>query len=128
MPIQKYVGARNVDTVKDVNFLGPSDEYVTVGSDDGDGSVVNVIEGHPHLPLVAVSGIDTTVKLFAPTDKESIFSRMGDAETIIERNQRSRSIRSIRSVDMAALMQLYEAGQVRVSVDGDSDVIPCRSQ
>ncbi|KAK0242821.1 hypothetical protein EDD85DRAFT_304836 [Armillaria nabsnona] len=128
MPIQKYVGAQNVDTVKDVNFLGPSDEYVTVGSDDGDGSVVNVIEGHPHLPLVAVSGIDTTVKLFAPTDEKSEFSRMDNAEAIIERNKRSRSIRSIRSVDMAALMQLYEAGQVRVSVDGDSDVIPCRSQ
>lgn len=113
---------------------------------EGDGSVVNVIEGHPHLPLVAVSGIDTTVKvsparffscifgpindaqLFAPTDEKSEFSRMDNAEAIIERNQRSRSIRSIRSVDMAALMQLYEAGQVRVSVDGDSDVIPCRSQ
>ncbi|SJL07535.1 uncharacterized protein ARMOST_10885 [Armillaria ostoyae] len=121
MPIQKYVGAQNVDTVKDVNLLGPSDEYVTVGSDDGnffvwnkesgslqgiyegDGSVVNVIEGHPHLPLVAVSGIDTTVKLFAPTDEKSEFSRMDNAEAIIERNQRSRSIRSIRSVDMAAL-------------------------
>lgn len=64
-----------------VNFLGPYDEYVTSGSDDGnwfiwnkstgelvdvfegDDSVVNVIEGHPHLPLVAVSGIDTTVKV-----------------------------------------------------------------
>lgn len=30
---------------------------------EGDGTVVNVIEGHPHLPLVAVSGIDTTVKV-----------------------------------------------------------------
>lgn len=64
-----------------VNFLGPSDEFVTSGSDDGnffiwrkntgaihgiyegDGSVVNMVEGHPHLPLVAVSGIDTTVKV-----------------------------------------------------------------
>lgn len=63
-----------------MNFLGPNDEYVVSGSDDGnffiwdkatgllcgllegDSSVVNVIEGHPHLPLVAVSGIDTTVK------------------------------------------------------------------
>lgn len=67
-----------------VNFLGPQDEYVVSGSDDGnffvwqkdtgrlfdilegDGSVVNVIEGHPHLPLVAVSGIDTTVKASSP--------------------------------------------------------------
>lgn len=64
-----------------VNFLGPCDEYITSGSDDGnffiwkkstgdlvdvlegDGSVVNVIEGHPTLPLVAVSGIDTTIKV-----------------------------------------------------------------
>ena len=30
---------------------------------EGDGSVVNVIEGHPYLPLVAVSGIDHTVKV-----------------------------------------------------------------
>jgi WD repeat-containing protein 42A len=64
-----------------VNLLGPNDEYVTSGSDDGnffiwdkttaalrgiyegDSSVVNMVEGHPHLPLVAVSGIDTTVKV-----------------------------------------------------------------
>ena len=30
---------------------------------EGDGSVVNVVEGHPYLPLIAVSGIDTTVKV-----------------------------------------------------------------
>lgn len=64
-----------------VNFLGPSDEFIASGSDDGnffvwrkttgtlhgiyegDSSVVNMIEGHPHLPLVAISGIDTTVKV-----------------------------------------------------------------
>lgn len=65
-----------------MNFLGPEDEFVTSGSDDGnffiwhkasgklhgiyegDGSVVNVVEGHPFLPLIAVSGIDSTVKVF----------------------------------------------------------------
>lgn len=67
-----------------VNFLGPKDEYVTSGSDDGhffiwkkenaelvgvwdgDGSVVNVIEDRPAVhsyPMVAVSGIDNTVKV-----------------------------------------------------------------
>ena len=64
-----------------MNFLGPNDESVASGSDDGnffiwdkhdgklqgiyegDSSVVNIIEGHPYLPLVAVSGIDTTVKV-----------------------------------------------------------------
>jgi len=96
-PRSRFAGHCNVETIKDggssaiqatftlifsiaVNFLGPYDEYVTSGSDDGnffiwdkssgelvdilegDGSVVNVIEGHPTLPLIAVSGIDTTVK------------------------------------------------------------------
>jgi WD40 repeat protein len=64
-----------------VNFLGHDDEFVVSGSDDGlwfiwrkasgnlhdilegDGTIVNIIEGHPHLPLVAVSGIDHTVKV-----------------------------------------------------------------
>ena len=64
-----------------MNFLGPNDESVASGSDDGnffiwnkhdgklqgiyegDSSVVNIIEGHPYFPLVAVSGIDTTVKV-----------------------------------------------------------------
>jgi len=64
-----------------VNFLGPNHEWVTSGSDDGnffiwnkstgelhgiyegDSSVVNMVEGHPTLPLIAVSGIDTTVKV-----------------------------------------------------------------
>ncbi|KIM90838.1 hypothetical protein PILCRDRAFT_150692 [Piloderma croceum F 1598] len=80
LPRSRFTGHCNVATVKDVNFLGPNDEYVTSGSDDGnffiwrkatgklhgilegDGSVVNVIEPHPRLPLIAVSGIDTTVK------------------------------------------------------------------
>ena len=64
-----------------MNFLGPNDEWVTSGSDDGnffiwnkltgslhgiyegDSSVVNMVEGHPQLPVIAVSGIDTTVKV-----------------------------------------------------------------
>lgn len=101
MPQSRYAGICNVRTIKDgiffsgrrvglliracalVNFLGPNEEFVTSGSDDGhmfiwnkttgalhdilegDGSVVNVIEGHPHLPLIAVSGIDYTVKVRA---------------------------------------------------------------
>ncbi|KAI0698580.1 WD40-repeat-containing domain protein [Cytidiella melzeri] len=103
-PRARYAGACNVETVKDVNFLGPQDEYVVSGSDDGhwfmwnknshrlhdilegDSCVVNVIEGHPSLPLVAVSGIDTTVKIFAPHHGVRRFSRMHMAERITQRN------------------------------------------
>ena len=67
-----------------VNFAGPNDEFVVSGSDEGyfflwkresgalhgiyegDGSVVNVIEAHPTLPLLAVSGIDHEPKVSLP--------------------------------------------------------------
>lgn len=97
-PRIRYKGACNVRTTKDgklhsisyqcarsaviaVNFIGPHDEFVVSGSDEGyffiwnklsgklhdilegDSTVVNVVEAHPSLPLVAVSGIDTTVKV-----------------------------------------------------------------
>ena len=65
--------------MKDVNFFGLDDEYVVSGSDsghvfiwdrkttellnilEGDGEVVNVVQGHPYEPVLAVSGIDHTV-------------------------------------------------------------------
>jgi len=123
LPRTRYTGARNVSTIKDVNFLGPNDEWVTSGSDDGnifiwdkktgklhgiyegDSSVVNMVQGHPELPLIAVSGIDTTVKLFAPAHGPSSFSRIKDAERIIEENRRpARRTRIVRLEDLAALL------------------------
>ncbi|KAH7887708.1 WD40 repeat-like protein [Phlebopus sp. FC_14] len=116
-PRLRFSGHCNVKTVKDVNFLGPCDEFVTSGSDDGnffvwkkssgelvdvlegDGSVVNVIEGHPNLPLLAVSGIDTTVKLFAPARGPAAFSKHSNAASIIKRNARA-SRRGTVNVEM----------------------------
>ncbi|KIW08632.1 uncharacterized protein PV09_00588 [Verruconis gallopava] len=78
----RYVGHCNVETTKDVNFYGLQDEYVISGSDcgnffiwdkkstkllnilEGDNEVVNVVQGHPYEPMIAVSGIDSTVKIF----------------------------------------------------------------
>ncbi|KAI0650815.1 WD40 repeat-like protein [Trametes meyenii] len=125
MPRSRFAGACNVETVKDVNFLGPRDEFIVSGSDDGnwfmwekntgrlhnilegDGSVVNVIEGHPYLPLVAVSGIDTTVKLFAPRPSPSRFSRLDKADAIIDRNAEASAARS----DMSNLLLYYRIAQ-----------------
>ncbi|KAI0340937.1 WD40 repeat-like protein [Trametopsis cervina] len=121
-PRARYAGACNVDTVKDVNFLGPRDEFVVSGSDDGywfmwdkktqklhdilegDGSVVNVIEGHPSLPLVAVSGIDYSVKLFAPAHGPQQFSRMSNAGPIVERNTRASETAGLTSLAMYRLL------------------------
>jgi len=132
-PRSRFAGAANVETVKDVNFLGPQDEFVVSGSDDGnwfmwkkstgqlhdilegDSSVVNVIEGHPHLPIVAVSGIDTTVKLFAPASQSArSFSRLSNAESIISRNAEASS----RRIDLASLLLQYQ--MVRADPDSQS--------
>ncbi|KAI9849653.1 MAG: hypothetical protein M1837_002778 [Sclerophora amabilis] len=79
-----YRGHCNVKTVKDVNFYGLQDEYVVSGSDsghlfiwdkktsqivnilEGDSEVVNVAQGHPYEPMLAVSGIDHSIKIFSP--------------------------------------------------------------
>ncbi|CAL0332268.1 unnamed protein product [Lupinus luteus] len=81
---QVYAGHRNAQTIKGVNFFGPNDEYVLSGSDCGhifiwkkkgaelvrlmvgDQHVVNQLEPHPHIPILATCGIENNVKIWAP--------------------------------------------------------------
>ncbi|KAL8767976.1 MAG: hypothetical protein Q9209_005647 [Squamulea sp. 1 TL-2023] len=90
-----YSGHCNVKTVKDANFFGLNDEYVVSGSDgghlfiwdkktselvnilQGDNEVVNVIQGHPYEPVLAVSGIDSTIKIFSPDNRAQDDARAG---------------------------------------------------
>lgn len=83
-----YRGHLNARTVKDVNYYGLNDEYIVSGSDDGnffiwdrksgevvnilqgDGEVVNVVQGNPCEPMLAVSGIDSTIKIFGVGSRE----------------------------------------------------------
>ncbi|CZT22683.1 related to WD repeat-containing protein [Ramularia collo-cygni] len=94
-PTRQYRGHCNVRTVKDVNYFGPDDEYVVSGSDDGnffiwdrktselvnvlegDGEVVNVIQGHPYECMLAVSGIDHTIKIFGADARARERARLG---------------------------------------------------
>ncbi|BEI82313.1 hypothetical protein CcaverHIS002_0301810 [Cutaneotrichosporon cavernicola] len=105
-PRRSFRGARNVETVKDCNFLGDASDKIASGSDDGnwfvwdketgrldgiwrgDSDIVNVMEQHPTLPVVAVSGIDNTVKVFAPVTRhpDPSFNLTSQANQIIERN------------------------------------------
>ena len=76
-------------SVKGVNFYGPKSEFITSGSDCGhvflweknseavinyfmadQGGVVNVVEPHPHAPLLATSGCDRDVKFWLPTAEQ----------------------------------------------------------
>ncbi|KIJ70527.1 hypothetical protein HYDPIDRAFT_105273 [Hydnomerulius pinastri MD-312] len=156
-PRMRFTGHCNVETVKDVNFLGPYDEYVTSGSDDGnffiwnkssgelvdvlegDDSVVNVIEGHPTLPLVAVSGIDTTIKLFAPARGTTTYSKLSNAPSIIRRNARASRAGTHHAADMQlahfvvhydrALQALRSAGpESEGAVDPEARIAQCINQ
>nr|VWO97750.1 Aspartyl proteinase [Ganoderma boninense] len=125
-PRSRFEGICNVETIKDVNFLGPRDEFVVSGSDDGnwfmwekdtgklhdilegDGSVVNVIEGHPYLPLVA---------LFASTPGPSRFSRLQRSDSILRRN--AEATRPRRS-ELSQLFLYYRLAR-RMAGEGATD-------
>lgn len=99
---QKYVGHRNARTmIKEATFWG--DDYVISGSDCGhvfmweresgklrmlleaDHHVVNCVQPHPFLPLLATSGIDYDVKLWAPVRSEPDFDQ-DMADELMKRN------------------------------------------
>ncbi|GAA5893872.1 hypothetical protein JCM6882_003116 [Rhodosporidiobolus microsporus] len=107
-PLKQYTGHANSQTVKDVNFAF-NGSMVASGSDDGmfflwdkdstevrgifkgDSSVVNVLQPHPRLPLLAISGIDAEVKLFGPTSDRSLAEESNlveQKEEIMGRNAR----------------------------------------
>ncbi|CAG9859508.1 unnamed protein product [Phyllotreta striolata] len=95
----KYTGHRNSRTmIKEATFWG--DDYVMSGSDCGhvfiwnrhtadlkmllqaDQHVVNCLQPHPTLPILATSGIDHDVKLWAPIREETSFDGKTAADLI----------------------------------------------
>jgi len=82
----KYEGHRNSITVKGVNFFGPRSEFIVSGSDCGniffwdksteaivqwmrgdEEGVVNCLEPHPRVPIIATSGLDNDIKIWVPS-------------------------------------------------------------
>ncbi|KAF2234056.1 WD40 repeat-like protein [Viridothelium virens] len=141
-----YRGHCNVRTVKDVNFFGLQDEYVVSGSDsghvfiwdkktarlvnilEGDGEVVNVVQGHPYEPTLAVSGIDHTVKIFSPDGhaRENACKGIGvsasDASTFSSINFGRRRSRPSQTAQQAATPTSETAGpgQSTRNTDGNA--------
>ena len=80
----RYSGHCNLKTdIKEATFFG--DKYICSGSDDGrcfiwnkisgklinilnnvDQEVVNTVRRHPYFPILAMSGIDSTIKIWKP--------------------------------------------------------------
>nr|CAD7196113.1 unnamed protein product [Timema douglasi] len=100
---QKYLGHRNARTmIKEASFWGQ--DYVLSGSDCGhvfawdrhsgalvmlleaDHHVVNCLQPHPFLPILATSGIDYDVKLWAPLQDEPCFD-LQQAQVLMKRNE-----------------------------------------
>ncbi|XP_014207822.1 DDB1- and CUL4-associated factor 6 isoform X1 [Copidosoma floridanum] len=102
---QKYMGHRNASffrtMIKEASFWG--DDFVMSGSDCGhvfvwernsarlcmlleaDQHVVNCVQPHPFLPLLATSGIDYDVKIWAPINETTHFDETF-AEDLKKRN------------------------------------------
>nr|XP_053648382.1 WD and tetratricopeptide repeats protein 1-like isoform X2 [Cherax quadricarinatus] len=104
---KSYCGHCNTTTdIKEAVFLGKDGQFIAAGSDDGnlfvwdrhttnlirvipgDESIVNCVQCHPHSCLLATSGIESVVKLWAPlpqmdNDSEPFL----DIEEIAQANQ-----------------------------------------
>ncbi|XP_014166244.1 DDB1- and CUL4-associated factor 8 [Geospiza fortis] len=114
---RRYKGHRNNAMVKGVNFYGPKSEFVVSGSDcghiflweksscqivqfmEGDkGGVVNCLEPHPHLPVLATSGLDHDVKIWAPTAEAP--TELRGLKEVIKKNKVERDEDSLHHTDM----------------------------
>nr|KIR88499.1 hypothetical protein I308_01568 [Cryptococcus tetragattii IND107] len=124
-PRRVFKGARNVETVKDCNFLGTKSDKIASGSDDGyffvwdkeTGKLDGIWEGDGS--VVNVSGIDSTVKMFSPIHNRPApsisFNRTHMASTIVDRNTRVPRFVSGSIFESAALLQLLESRGVTLA-------------
>ncbi|XP_076297350.1 DDB1- and CUL4-associated factor 8 isoform X7 [Lasioglossum baleicum] len=88
--VHSYDGHTNTITVKGVSFFGPKSEFVVSGCDSkdifvwdkeseviinsmsgGKRGVVNCLEPHPHIPVLATCGLRYDVKIWAPSNDHS---------------------------------------------------------
>ncbi|XP_050348360.1 WD and tetratricopeptide repeats protein 1 isoform X2 [Nymphalis io] len=95
----RFLGHCNTTTdIKEANFLGPESNFVAAGSDDGsmfiwcrksgnivrclrgDESIVNCVQLHPSMFLLATSGIEAVVRLWSPRPEDG----MGEARVVPE--------------------------------------------
>uniref|UniRef100_A0A8C6A771 DDB1-and CUL4-associated factor 8 n=1 Tax=Marmota marmota marmota TaxID=9994 RepID=A0A8C6A771_MARMA len=115
--VKRYKGHRNYATVKGVNFYGPRSEFVMSGSDCGHiflwekascqiiqflladkGGTVNCLEAHPHLPVIATSGLDHDAKIWAPTATAS--TELTGLKNVLKQNKQKRVTDNLHHSDL----------------------------
>lgn len=91
LPLSLYY----ISLISGVNFFGPRSEFVVSGSDCGniffwdreteaivqwmagdENGVVNCLEPHPSIPVLATSGLDDDVKIWVPSCEQVSFTRV----------------------------------------------------
>jgi len=138
-----YKGHLNLQTVKEVNFLGPRSKYIISGSDDGrifiwrksdgelvqllrgDRDVVNVIQPSPDGNMLISSGIEDTLKIWRPL--RSTPNPMLDAKETLERNQRTLERGGSTggfSASMLMMLLAQLSDNMGESESEDMDIIP----
>ncbi|KAK6926847.1 WD40 repeat [Dillenia turbinata] len=144
---QVYSGHRNSQTVKGVGFFGPNDEYVISGSDCGhifiwkkkdgklvrvmvgDRHIVNQLEPHPHLPILATCGLEKSVKLWVPN--ATIHPLPTDVDKIIKSNRQGREDHSRLTLTPDVIMHVlrlqrrqtlaYIERRYNIDIESDED-------
>ena len=105
----RFCGHCNTTTdIKEANFFGSEGQYIVAGSDDGnffcwdrnttnivkvlrgDEQIVNCLQSHPSIGLLATSGIDPVVKLWVPLaeDGRENTRAVTDFDSAVNENQR----------------------------------------
>ncbi|BBM97154.1 WD and tetratricopeptide repeats protein 1 [Marchantia polymorpha subsp. ruderalis] len=143
---QRYVGHCNTGTdIKQASFLGEKGEFVASGSDDGrwfiwvkktgrlvkmlvgDEDVVNCVQCHPFDCAVATSGLDNTIKMWAPTSPRRAggMSMVGeeaaeftDPKHVMDINQRNMHRQNLP-------MEFLHRFRVQESTEGASHPFEC---
>ncbi|EDO29936.1 predicted protein [Nematostella vectensis] len=144
---QRYCGHCNTTTdIKEANFFGDNGQYIVAGSDDGsffmwdrnttnlirvlkgDDSIVNCLQPHPSVCILATSGIDPVIRLWSPRPVDG----SGDTRKVDELEAAARANQRRMNADPLEVMLMNMGYRTRLSVaegsDDESDEFPmaCR--
>jgi len=139
----RYCGHCNTTTdIKEANFFGNDGQFVIAGSDDGsffvwerkssnlvhvmhaDDSIVNCLQPHPSICMLASSGIDPYVRLWSPSGNEASDRSIIETENAAAANQQRMNTDPFESM----LLSMGIRGPISIDGnDGPEEGMPCRT-
>ena len=120
-----------------VQFLGIKLDFQFGDGDEYSPGILNVLEPHPTLPILATSGLDSTVKLWLPEGKPfaDCPEDVARARNVVSRNRNARIVSSNATYSVHPIRQLLRIfassrrDQVDSSDESDDDGPPqCQQQ